>query len=101
MASEQCAGQPIDVCVDVFSLGVIIHELVTGKRLFCGATTAAIMTAMLEGVPSLRDDVWLSVFQRLRTYTARMLESNRDARFADGNQVLAALRELASEMFRF
>jgi formylglycine-generating enzyme required for sulfatase activity len=101
MAPEQCAGQPLDERVDVFSLGVVIHELVTGKRLFQGANAVAIMIATLDGAPMLRDPAWLRVPERLRDHTAKMLASDPRARFDNGSRVLAALRELTGEMLRY
>ena len=34
MAPEQCRGQPVDHRADIYALGVVIHEMLTGKRLF-------------------------------------------------------------------
>jgi formylglycine-generating enzyme required for sulfatase activity/predicted Ser/Thr protein kinase len=95
MAPEQCNGQPIDARVDIFALGVITYELVTGERLFRGPTVGAVLKATLEQSPTLRDGVWRSVPERLRDHTARMLARDPAARFPDGASVLAALRELA------
>jgi len=98
MAPEQCAGQPIDARVDIFALGVILYELVTGERLFRGATAAAIITATLEHAPVLSGEAWAAVPPALRDHTARMLARDPADRFADGSSVLAALRELTTEM---
>jgi len=95
MAPEQCTGQPIDARVDIFALGVILYELVTGERLFHGETTGSILTATLEAAPVFRDDAWACVPGCLRDHTARMLARDPEARFADGSHVLAALRDLA------
>ncbi|TMQ13798.1 MAG: hypothetical protein E6J90_27875 [Deltaproteobacteria bacterium] len=98
MAPEQCAGQPLDARVDIFSLGVILYELVTGVPPFRGTTAGAIMTATLEGAPALHDAAWQRVPERLRDHIARMLERDPAARFPDGGRALAALRELTAEM---
>ena len=101
MAPEQCAGRPFDARVDIFALGVIIHELVTGERLYRGATATEIMAATLERAPvHLDGDSWERVPERLRRHTARMLAHDPDARFANGSQALAALRELTGEITR-
>ncbi len=97
MAPEHCAGQPIDARVDIFALGVIIHELVTGERLFRGDTMGAIIQATLAWRPELRDATWRDVPEQLRDHTARMLARDPGERFTDGSSVLAALRELSGE----
>jgi len=95
MAPEQCAGKPVDERVDVFALGVILHELVTGVRLFRGKTLGAVIEATLAWVPDLHGEVWQLVPGQLRDQIARMLAPDPEARFKDGTDVLAALRELS------
>jgi serine/threonine protein kinase len=97
MAPEQWAGGPIDARVDIFSLGVIIYELVTSARLFRGDTPDAIKAATLAA-PVLDGGAWQGAPARLREHTERMLSRDPDQRFADGSRVLAALRELTGEM---
>jgi serine/threonine protein kinase len=98
MAPEQYSGGPIDARVDVFALGVILYELVTGQRLFAGGTPRQVMTATLAGPPELRDAVWDTVPPRLRDDTRRMLAVDPRVRFGDGTRALAALRDLAQTM---
>jgi formylglycine-generating enzyme required for sulfatase activity/predicted Ser/Thr protein kinase len=95
MAPEQCAGRPIDARVDIFALGVIIHEIVTGERLFRGETVGAILQATLAWKPELRGAAWRTVPDALREHTARMLAPDPGERFKDGAGVLAALQELS------
>jgi len=97
MAPEQCSAQPIDARVDVFALGVIIHELVTGERLFRGETMGAVIQATLAGVPTLSGVRWQDVPDRLREHTQRMLAHDPAARFDDGASVRTALSELRAE----
>lgn len=53
MAPEQCLAQPIDRRADVFSLGIILHELLTGKRLFKRATPYETYRAIvIDDIPS-------------------------------------------------
>jgi len=98
MAPEQYSGKSIDARVDVFALGVILFELVTGRRLFAGTTPRQVMSATLAGAPELRDGVWDLVPPQLRDDTRRMLALDPKARFSDGTRALAALRDLAQAM---
>jgi eukaryotic-like serine/threonine-protein kinase len=97
MAPEQYEGQPIDTRVDVFALGVVLHELITGERLFAGTTLGTIMRATLDWTPVLHGGIWDRIPERLRAHIARMLARDPAERFPDGACVLAALRELEIE----
>jgi serine/threonine protein kinase len=98
MAPEQITDESSDLRVDIFSLGAIIHELVTGKRLFSEPTALAIMAATLQGAPQLCHESWTRVPPRLRMYATRMLAKDPGERFANGSSALVALRELVEDM---
>lgn len=91
MAPEQCEGRALDVRVDVFAFGVILYELVTGRRLFAGRTPAEIVAANVQAVPSLSGEKWEAAPPRLRSVAARALARDPQDRFADGQELLRAL----------
>lgn len=94
MAPEQCMGQAFDARVDIFALGVIVYELVTGRRLFHGASAEATMRATLAGAPPPLGGRWNDMPDALRAHTLRMLALDPEDRFRDGAAVLEALRAL-------
>ena len=49
MAPEQCLGRPLDRRSDIFSLGVVLYELCTSRRLFKGDTDFLVMSAIVNG----------------------------------------------------
>src|SRR5262245_1028114 len=51
MAPEQLRGEPADARADLFALGIILFELVTGRRPFAGATSAEVSSAILRDAP--------------------------------------------------
>ncbi len=55
MSPEQAAGQPIDRRCDIWSFGVLLHELLTGKRLFDGETVSHTLAGVLRAEIDLSD----------------------------------------------
>jgi serine/threonine protein kinase len=77
MAPEQLRGEPVDPATDLFSVGVVLHEMVTGRRLFRAAhrheTRARVLSQPLTrpseiapGVPPLLDEIVLRALSRER-----------------------------------
>ena len=91
MAPEQFDGERADQRADVFALGVVVHELVTGRKPFEGSTLRALLSAMREGAPPLDGPAWSRFPPRLASVVARMLARDRSARYADGGEALAAI----------
>jgi eukaryotic-like serine/threonine-protein kinase len=80
-APEQLAGRPVDVRADLFSLGVMLYELVAGERPFAGENAAQVLEAILtREVPPFADpdrDPRLPVLER---FIRRLLARDRDDR---------------------
>ncbi|RMH38103.1 MAG: serine/threonine protein kinase [Deltaproteobacteria bacterium] len=98
MAPEQLEGRPVDARADVFSLGVVLHEAVTCRRLFRRdsdyLTCKAILTERPPPVTRLRP----GVPQRLADAIDRAIARDPEARYPDvrrfASDVRAALREV-------
>lgn len=94
MSPEQCRGLPLDGRTDVFSLGVVLHELLSGSVLFYRPQTQATIDALLSGpIPSLP-----GVPPRLEQIVMRALARDRSKRFPDASALEAALLVVASEL---
>ncbi len=92
MSPEQVHGSKVGHRSDIFSLGVILYELLAGKRAFGGESSADMMTAILrEEPPELPDSVPLG----LRQIVHRCLEKKPQERFQSARDLAFALRSLA------
>jgi len=91
MSPEQAEGRPIDARTDVFSLGIILYEMLTGKMPFRGTSVAGVLYAIVHHVPEpvarLRPELSRDVTDMLDT----MLRKDPQQRFASGEEVLGAL----------
>jgi serine/threonine-protein kinase len=91
MSPEQALGEPLDVRSDVFSLGIVMYEMLSGARPFGGTTTGAILVAIARDVaPPLRTRA-PGVDEGTAAIVMRCLEKRREARFANGGELEAAL----------
>lgn len=93
MSPEQAQGHPVDARSDIFSLGVVLYQILTGQLPFAGASSAAVISSILRDQPrpmrSLRPDVPAE----LEEIVERALAKDPAARY----QSAAALRaDLAS-----
>jgi len=94
MAPEQALGQAVDERADLYSLGVILWELVAGRLLFPGIDVSAIVTSQLtETAPRLRS-IQAGVPPELDDLVARLLNPKRDVRPAAASEVRDVLRAL-------
>ncbi|HEY4265808.1 MAG TPA: protein kinase [Micropepsaceae bacterium] len=97
MAPEQAAGRAVDGRADLFSLGVILYELLTGKKTFDSNNVATLMLQIMQKDPEPIRDVAPDVPVSLQGVISKLLQKRPEQRFQTGAQLAEALeRELAA-----
>jgi eukaryotic-like serine/threonine-protein kinase len=94
MAPEQLRGEVTDARSDIFSLGVMIYELATGRRPFTGATYADMTSSILRDTPELLTKVRSDLPSDLGRIVGRCLEKSPSARFQSALEVCNELRRV-------
>jgi Tol biopolymer transport system component/predicted Ser/Thr protein kinase len=88
MAPEQARGKPVDKRVDIWAFGVVLYEMVTGKRLFQGDTTTEILAGVLKEEPN-----WDTVPPALKRLLRRCLERDPQKRLRHIGDVMSLVDE--------
>ena len=92
MAPEQVRGETADARSDIFALGCVLHEMLSGRRAFTRPTAAETMAAILNDDPPECADSGRGVSPDLSRLAARCLEKNPDERFQSARDLGFALR---------
>ncbi len=79
MSPEQLLGKPVDARSDLFSFGVVLYEMLTGRLPFQGSTTVAVADAILHGEP--RDFGDAPVPGKLKAIIRKLLEKDPAKRY--------------------
>jgi len=90
MSPEQVLGKTVDGRSDLFSLGVVLYVLLTGKRPFSGDTISSICYQIVHEEPQPLPAA-KGLPPEIAEILRKLLAKNPDDRFADGNELLAAL----------
>ena len=91
MSPEQITGAEVDHRSDIFSLGILLYEMITGVRPFSGQSHAELATAILRDVPHPVSDLRPAAPSELGRVVDRCLEKNAQARFSSMAEVRQAL----------
>ena len=97
MAPEQVRHAPVDRRCDVFSLGVVLYELLTCTKPFTGATLTEIATAVATRTPTPAHEVNPSVPTALSLIAARAMEKEPDHRYRSARVLSRELRHWLDE----
>jgi DNA-binding beta-propeller fold protein YncE/predicted Ser/Thr protein kinase len=93
VAPEQIEGRQVDGRVDVYALGCMLHECLTGARPFARDTAVAVMYAHLHDPPPRPTDFKPELPPAIDAVVARAMAKDREERYASGGELAAAARE--------
>jgi serine/threonine protein kinase len=94
MSPEQARGEKVDHRTDIFSLGVMLYEMLAGRRPFEGATASDVMAAVLTNEPVPLVEIAPRVPITLWRIVRRCLEKESERRFQSAGDLAFALEEL-------
>ena len=93
MSPEQAQGQPADVRSDIFSFGLVLYELLSGRRAFTGDSNYRIMNALVKEEPPA-----LHVCPSLKNILRRCLAKQPSERYQTASEFKTALEQVLEEM---
>ncbi|HWQ11186.1 MAG TPA: protein kinase [Roseiflexaceae bacterium] len=97
MAPEQLAGQPVDARSDIYALGVVLYQLLTGRAPFTGDTMTVVSGHLTREPPPLREYV-PDIPPLLEAVVLQTLAKNPEHRFKSAGVFATALRNAAEEL---
>jgi eukaryotic-like serine/threonine-protein kinase len=98
MSPEQARGFEVDGRSDLFSLGVLLYEMLTGRRPFAGDTTGDLMVALLSKEPEPLARISPAIPPEMHWIVSKALRKDRTLRYQTARDFLADLRALAQSL---
>jgi serine/threonine protein kinase/Flp pilus assembly protein TadD len=98
MSPEQARGERVDARTDIFSLGVLIYEMLIGRAPFAGATTSDVIAAILKDEAQPLSVQAPEVPPELERIVSQALRKNRAERYQNTKDLLTDLKDLKQEL---
>ena len=94
MSPEQVRGEPLDARTDLFSLGIVLYEMATGRQAFSGTTTGVVFDGILNRDPPPVSESNPAMPQELGRIVGKALEKDKDVRYQTARDLEADLKRL-------
>jgi len=94
MSPEQVRGEPLDARTDLFSLGIVLYEMATGRQAFSGTTTGVVFDGILNRDPPPVSESNPALPQELGRIVGKALEKDKDVRYQTARDLEADLKRL-------
>jgi serine/threonine-protein kinase len=98
MSPEQARGKDVDARTDIFSLGAVIYEMLSGRAPFEGETAADIIGALIHKEPQLLSILVPNIPAELQHIVSKALRKDRDERYQTVKSLLIDLKMLRQEL---
>jgi serine/threonine protein kinase/tetratricopeptide (TPR) repeat protein len=98
MSPEQALGRPVDTRSDLFSLGVVVYESLTGRLPFDGDTTTAVIDTLVHAEPPALSRLNYDVTPRLEDAVRKLLQKAPEARYQSARELLVDLRTVRQDL---
>jgi eukaryotic-like serine/threonine-protein kinase len=98
MSPEQARGTTVDARSDIWSLGVVIYEMITGIPLFARPTSSDCIASILKMEPTPLSSALEDVPVKVQSILQKALRKNRDERYQTSRELLADLRDFKREL---
>ena len=98
MSPEQARGKDVDARTDIFSLGAVMYETLSGRAPFAGETAADIIGALIHKEPQPLSSVVSNTPAELHYIVNKALRKNRDERYQTVKSLLVDLKTLKQEL---
>jgi serine/threonine protein kinase/Flp pilus assembly protein TadD len=98
MSPEQVRGETLDARTDVFSFGLVLYEMATGKRAFSADTAAVVQDAILNQTPAPAHEVNSTIPPKLEQIVNRAIEKDREQRYQSAAEMRADFNGLQADL---